>query len=155
MGIYIDFESIHSKWTIDALLHHMGFYSPTDNPNVMMRENHNTQSCEYIIIYQDELYIVLATPEEILHMLKDKYKINIYLQDNYPHDPGGRNVCHLKEYLQKLYETVNLNDKLPTDLHISFPIIKLLTKKGNLNLLHNKNTYVHFNHLSRKRKLDN
>ena len=44
----------------------------------MMRENHDTQSSEYIIICQDGLYIVSATPEEILYMLKDKYKINIY-----------------------------------------------------------------------------
>ena len=60
----------------------MGFYVTTENPNVMMRENHNTQSCEYIIICQDGLYIASTTPEEILHMLKDKYKINIYLQEN-------------------------------------------------------------------------
>ena len=46
------------------------------------------------------------------------------------------------------------NNKLPMDLHILFEIIKLLIKKGNLNLIHNKNTYVHFNHLSRKRKVD-
>ena len=51
----------------------MGFYVTTENPNVMMRENHNTQS--YIIICQDGLYILSTTPEEILHMLKDKYKI--------------------------------------------------------------------------------
>ena len=80
-GVYIDFQSIHSKWTIDTILQHMGFYVTTENPNVMMRENHNTQSCEYIIICQDGLYIASTTPEEILHMLKDKYKINIYLQD--------------------------------------------------------------------------
>ena len=42
-GVYIDFQSIHSKWTIDAILQHMGFYATTENPNVMMRENHNTQ----------------------------------------------------------------------------------------------------------------
>ena len=24
-GVYIDFQSIHSKWTIDAILQHMGF----------------------------------------------------------------------------------------------------------------------------------
>ena len=24
-GAYIDFQSIHSKWTIDAILQHMGF----------------------------------------------------------------------------------------------------------------------------------
>ena len=42
-GVY---KSIHSKWTIDAILQHMGFYVTTENPNVMMKENHNTQSCE-------------------------------------------------------------------------------------------------------------
>ena len=90
-------------------------------------------------------------------MLKDKYNINIYLQDTYPHDPGGRDTCQLKQYLEKIYENVNFlfNDKLPQDLHISFEIIKLLIKRGNLNLMHNKNTYVHFNYSSRKRKLDN
>ena len=124
----------------------------------MMRENHNSQYSEYIIIYEDELYIVSTTPEQILHMLKDKYKINIYLQDKYPHDPSGRDICQcqIKEYLEKLYENDNMlfNDKLPTDLHISFEIIKLLIKKGNLNLIHSKNTYEHFNYSSRKRKLD-
>ena len=25
-GVYIDFQSIHSKWMIDAILQHMGFY---------------------------------------------------------------------------------------------------------------------------------
>ena len=61
----------------------MGFYVTTENPNVMMKENHNTQSCEYIIICQDGLYsyIVSTTPEEILHMLKNKCQINVYLQD--------------------------------------------------------------------------
>ena len=120
----------------------MGFYATTENPNVMMRENHNTQSSEYIIIYEDELYIVSITPEEILHLLKDKCKINIYLQDKYPHDPGARDICQhqLKQYLEKLYVNVNMlfNDNLPTDLHIAFEIIKLLIKKGNLNLIHNK-----------------
>ena len=82
--------------------------------------------------------------------------INIYLQDKYPHDPHGRDMCQIKEYLETLYENVNIlfNDKLPTDLHIAFQIIKLWIKKGNLNLIHNKNTYEHFNYLSRKRKLD-
>ena len=52
------------------------------------------------------LYIASTTPGEILHMLKDKYKINIYLQDKYPQDPGGRDICHchIKQYLEKLYE---------------------------------------------------
>ena len=52
-GVYIEFQSIHSKWTIDAILQHIGFYATTENPNVMMRENHNTQSSKYIIICQD------------------------------------------------------------------------------------------------------
>ena len=107
-GINADFTSYELKWTIDAILQHMGFYSPSENPNVMMRENHNRQSCEYIIIYHDELYFASITPEGILHTLQDKYKINIYLQDKYPHDPGGRDICQLKEYLEKLYVNVNI-----------------------------------------------
>ena len=75
--VYIDFQSIHRKWANDAILQHMGFYATTENPNVMRKENHNTQSCEYIIICQEGLYIVSTTPGEILHMLKDKYKIKI------------------------------------------------------------------------------
>ena len=55
----------------------MGFYATTENPNVMMRENCNTQSSEYIIIHEHELHIVSTTPEEILHMLQDK------IQDQY------------------------------------------------------------------------
>ena len=157
-GVYIDFQSIHSKWTIGAILQHMGFYVTTENPNVMMRENHNKQSSEYIIICQDGLFIVSTTPDEILHMLKDKYKINIYLQDKYPHDPGGRDIYHyqIKEYLEHLYENMNIlfNNKFPMDLHTEFQIIKLLIEKGNLNLIHNQNIYQHFNSISRKRKLD-
>ena len=63
----------------------------------MMRENHKTKSFEYIIIYQDELYIASTTLEEILHILQDKYiiKINpdVYLGSNFPHDPGGTMIC--------------------------------------------------------------
>ena len=157
-GVYIDFQSIRSKWTIDAILQHMGFYVTTGNPNVVMRENHDTQYSEYIIICQSGLYIVSFTPDEILHMLKDKYKINIYLQNKYPHDPGGRDIYHyqIKEYLEHLYENMNIlfNNEIPTDLHTEFHIIKLLIEKGNLNLIHNQNSYQHFNHSSRKRKLD-
>ena len=58
----------------------------------MMKENHNTQSCEYIFICQDGLYIASTIPEKFLCMLKDKNKINIYLQDKYPHDPDGRDI---------------------------------------------------------------
>ena len=122
----------------------------------MMRENHNIQSSEYIIICQDGLYIVSTTPEEILYMLNDKYKINIYLQDEYPHDPGGKDNHQIKEYLEHLYENMNIlfHNKFPTELYTEFHIIKLLIEKGNLNLIHNKNSYQHFNCLSRKRKLD-
>ena len=63
----------------------------------MIRENHTAQSCEYITICQDGLYIASTTPEEILHMLKDKYKINISLQDKYPHDPGGRDIDRIPD----------------------------------------------------------
>ena len=121
----------------------MGFYPTTENPSAMMRENHKTKSSEYIVKCQDELYIVSTTPEEFLHMLKDKYMNNIYLQDNYPHDPGGTNICQRKKYLEKLgvYENVNilLNDQLSQHLHISLEIIKLLIIKANLNMIHNKN----------------
>ena len=52
-------------------------------------------------------------------MLKDKYKINIYLQGKYPQDPGGRDIYKYqeKEYLENLYENINIlfNDNLPTD----------------------------------------
>ena len=70
----------------------------------MKRENHTTQSSEYLIIHEDELYIVSITPEEILHMFKGKHKINISLQDKYLHDPGGRDICqcHIKQFLENL-----------------------------------------------------
>ena len=59
----------------------------------MMRVNHTTKCCEYIIIYHDELYIALTTLEEIIHIVKDKYKIKInpYVSQgsNLPYDPGG------------------------------------------------------------------
>ena len=118
-GVYIDIQSIHSKWTIDAILQHMGFYATTENPNVMMKENHNTQSCGYIIICQDGLYIASTTTEE-----KDKYKINTYLQDKYPHDPGGKDKYQIKEYRENLYDNMNIlfNDNLPIDLHTAFQI---------------------------------
>ena len=52
-----DFKSYELKWTIDAILQHMGSYHTTENPCVMMRVDHITKSCECIIIHQDELYI--------------------------------------------------------------------------------------------------
>ena len=40
-------------------------------------------------------------------------------------------------------QNVNMlfNNKLPTNLYTTFQVIKLLIKKGNLNLIHNKITY--------------
>ena len=103
-GVYIDSQSNQNKWTIHGILLHIGFYVKTENPNVMTRENHNTKSSEYIFICQDDLYIASTTPQEILNILKDKYKINIYLQSKYPHDPGGRDIWQIQEYLEQLYE---------------------------------------------------
>ena len=132
----------------------MGLFPQTENPNVMMRENIKRKASEYIIIYHDEIYIASTIPQESFHMLQDKYKINIYLESNFPHDPGGRNIYQIKKYHEKVYANVNILIKhnIPQDLYISFQIIKLLNMEGNLNLIHNKNTYLHY--LSRKRKLD-
>ena len=63
----------------------------------MMKENHNTLSCKYIIISHDELYIALTTLEEIIHIVKEKYKIKInphvYQGSTFPYDPGGTLIC--------------------------------------------------------------
>ena len=62
-----------------------------------MRVNHKTKSCECIIFHQDELYIASNTLKEILHIVKDNYKIKInpndYQQSNFPYDPGGTMIC--------------------------------------------------------------
>ena len=96
-GVNTDFSSYELKWTIDAILQHKGFYPTTENPCVMMRVNHITKSCEYIIIYNNELYISLTTIEEILHIIQEKYKIkinpHIYQGSDFPYDPGGTMIC--------------------------------------------------------------
>ena len=145
-GVHCDFKSYQDKWTIDPILQHMGFYATTENPCVMMREKHRTQSSEYIVICQNELYIASQTPEEIVHTLMDKYMIHIYQGSNFPHDPGGTSICQIKKYVERLYANVNIlfnKDNLPKDLHIVFEIIKLLIIKGNLSLILNKSTYEH------------
>ena len=75
----------------------MGFYHTTENPCVMMRAKNNTKSCECIIIHQDELYIASSTLQEILHIVKEKYKIKItphvYQESDFPYDPGGTMIC--------------------------------------------------------------
>ena len=59
------------------------------------------------------------------------------------------------KYMEKVYinDIMLFKDKLLQDLHTVFQIIKLLIEKGNLNLIHNKNSYEHFTYSSRKRKL--
>ena len=95
-GVNIEFTLYELKCTIHAILQHMGFYHTTENPCVMMKVNHKTQSGECIIIHQDELNIASSTLHEILHILKEKYKIkinsNVY-QSNLPYDPGGTMIC--------------------------------------------------------------
>ena len=97
-GVNTDFSSYELKWTIDASLQHLGFYPTTENACVMMRVNHITKSCEYIIIYHDELYIALTTLEEIIYIVKDKYKIKIN-----PHVYQGSNFSYLHK---EIYEKV-------------------------------------------------
>ena len=95
--VNIEFTLYELKCTIHAILQHMDFYHTTENPCVMMRAKHNTKSCECIIIHQDELYIASSTLQEILHIVKEKYKIKInsndYLESNFPYDPGGTMIC--------------------------------------------------------------
>ena len=76
-GVNIEFTLYELKCTIHAILQHMGFYHTTENPCVMMRVNHETKSCECIIIHQYELYIASSTLQEILHIMKEKYNIEI------------------------------------------------------------------------------
>ena len=96
-GVNIEFTLYELKCIIHAILQHMGFYHTTENPCVMMRVNHKTKSCECIIIHQDELYIASSTLQEILHIVKDKYKFKItphvYLESDFPYDPGGTMIC--------------------------------------------------------------
>ena len=96
-GVSIEFTLYELKCTIDAILQHMGFYHTTENPCVKMRVNHKTKSCECIIIHQDELYIASSTIQEIIHIVKKKYKIKInpndYQASNFPYDPGGMLIC--------------------------------------------------------------
>ena len=96
-GVNIEFTLYELKCTIHAILQHMDFYHTTENPCVMMRAKHNTKSCEYIILHQDELYIASSTLQEILHIVKEKYNIKInsndYQGSDFPYDPGGTMIC--------------------------------------------------------------
>ena len=96
-GVNIEFTLYELKCTIDAILQHMGFYHTTQNPCVKMSVNHKTTSCECIIIHQDELYIASNTLQEIVHIVKEKYKIkinpNVYQGSDFPFDPRGTMIC--------------------------------------------------------------
>ena len=137
----------------------MGFYPPAENLCVMMRENIKTKSSEYIVNYQDDLYIASTAPEEILNILQDKCQINInpdsYIEGKDPHDPAGTMTCQFRKYVEKLYVnvTVVFNDKLLKDIMFNLKSMKLLITEGNLNLIHNQTTYEHLNQFSKKRKL--
>ena len=97
MGVNIEFTLYELKCTIAAILQHKGFYHTTENPCVKMRIIHKTKYCECITIHQDELYIASSTIQQILHIVKDKYKIKInphvYQGSNFPFDPGGAMIC--------------------------------------------------------------
>ena len=102
----------------------MGVDHTTENPCVMVRTNHKTKSCECIIIHQDELYIASSTIKEILHILKEKYKIEInsndYLESNFPYDPGGTMICSLQFQLDT-----------QQNIHINISYIKFHEIKHN------------------------
>ena len=72
-----------------------------------MRENLKTKSCEYIVVYLDDLYIASPKPEDIVNTLKTKYKMNInadyHLEPKYPKDPGRTMICQLKKYIEELH----------------------------------------------------
>ena len=118
-GVNVDFKSFEKKWTIHDISQNKGFYPPPENPCVMMRENLKTKHCEYIAVYQDDLYIASPTPKAILNALENKYKLNInpdfYLEATYPNDPDGTMICQLRKYLEKLYVNITklFNDNPP------------------------------------------
>ena len=64
----------------------------------MMRENLKTKCCEYIAVYQDDLYIASPRPEAIVNTLENKYKHNIkpdfYLGANYQMTQVGYDLSH-------------------------------------------------------------
>ena len=86
------------------------------------KKNLKTQCSEYMVIYQDDLYIASPTPEVILNILQDKYKLDInpdfYLGAKYPIDPGGAMICQLRKYLKRLHVNIAIlfKENLPKDL---------------------------------------
>ena len=130
-GVNIEFTLYKLKCTVDAILQHMVFYHTTENPCVMMRVNHKTQSCECIIIHQDELYVASNTLQETLHNVNDKYKIKILSDDyqgsDFPYDSGATMICSLQSqyatqqnYISTLHTSNFINSS--TTYMISFYI---------------------------------
>ena len=68
--------------------------------------NLKTKCCEYIAVYQDDLYIVSPTSEAIFNTLENKYNLTInpdfYFGSKYPHDTDGTISCQFKKYLEEL-----------------------------------------------------
>ena len=137
----------------------MGFYVTTENPNVMMRENHTTPSSEYIIIHENELYIVSFTPEEILHMLQDKYEINTKFKINIHMILVEKIFVNvISSNVWKSYMSMLICFSITNFLQIYIMFhskLSVIDKKANFNLIHSQNTYEHFNYSSRKGKLEN
>ena len=46
--------------------------------------------------------------QDIFNIFQDKYKINIYLDGKYPHDPGGTTIYQLRNCLEKLYGNITI-----------------------------------------------
>ena len=131
-GVNTDFTSYELKCTIDAILQHLGYYHTRENPCVMMRVNRKTKSCECIVIHQDEIYIASNTLQEILHIVKDKYKIKInpnnYQGSNFPYDPGGTLIC-LSQNMEMLFA---ISMSYTRNIHINTIYIKFHQSKHYL-----------------------
>ena len=124
-GVNIEFTLCELKCTIHAILQHMGFYHTTENPCVMMRVNHKTKSCECTIIHQDEIYITLSTLQEIIHIVKEKYKIKInrhsilnliflMIQEEQCFANYNFNLIHKKLHINFIYTPISSSQALHT-----------------------------------------
>ena len=144
-------KSYENKWTIHGIIQNLGYYPPTANLCVMMRDNLKTNCCEYIAVYQDDQS---PTPENTVNTLENKYKPNVnadfHLGAKYLNDPGGKMVCQLKKYLEEIHAkfTKLFTDNPPKDLETYFKIIKILITKGNATLMPSEATDEHLNGLS-------
>ena len=88
-GANFDLESYGKKWTVHDIIHNMGFHPTKANQCVMMGENPKTKSCEYIVVYVDDLYIASQTSKDIGNILKTKYKLILKTDEKL--------CCHLED----------------------------------------------------------